>query len=219
MAVEILIITGHFGSGKTEYALSLAYALKARGEKVVIVDFDIVNPYFRTNDVKARLKEDGIGIIAPRFAGTNVDLPSLPAEIYSVFELSDYKIIFDVGGDDEGAIALGRYRSYFEQSGYTMEMVVNTRRPQTANPEDIALMAKAIEYACGLKVSGLVNCTNLSYETTVGDIMASLPLVSTAAELLGVPVKKVCARRDLVEEMQCLSGISITPIDLRLPAY
>ncbi|MFR8976143.1 MAG: hypothetical protein ACLVG9_09110, partial [Eubacteriales bacterium] len=108
MKSNIYIVTGHYGSGKTEFSVNYALSLKKTCEKVFLVDLDIVNPYFRSNDARALLEDAGICVIAPAYAGTNVDIPVLPPEIMRIFEEEDAKIILDVGGDDDGAIALGR---------------------------------------------------------------------------------------------------------------
>ena len=137
MKSNIYIVTGHYGSGKTEFSVNYALSLKKTCEKVFLVDLDIVNPYFRSNDARALLEDAGICVIAPAYAGTNVDIPVLPPEIMRIFEEEDAKIILDVGGDDDGAIALGRYKKYFDESGYELYLVVNTRRPLTSNADEI----------------------------------------------------------------------------------
>jgi len=123
----IYVITGHYGSGKTEFAVNLAKKLK----NPVIVDMDIVNPYFRTVDAKAMLEAQGVKVIAPEFANTNVDVPSLPPDIFGALQ-GDNDVILDVGGDDDGAIVLGQYNKYF-QNGYEMYFVMNFCRPMTAD--------------------------------------------------------------------------------------
>ena len=115
----IYIITGHYGSGKTEIAINLAQKLK----NPVIVDMDIVNPYFRTADAKDKLEALGVKVITPEFANTNVDIPSLPPEIFSALQGTN-DVILDVGGDEDGAIALGQFNKYF-QNGYEMYFVMN----------------------------------------------------------------------------------------------
>ena len=132
---RIKIIVGHYGSGKTEIALSMALQARMAGESTTLIDLDIVNPFFRSAEQTEFLKENGIRLLAPNFATTAVDIPSLPAEITSVFEDNQSRAIFDVGGDDVGAIALGQYRTRFEKSGYEMLYVINPFRPGSANVE------------------------------------------------------------------------------------
>ena len=55
--IKTNIVTGHYGSGKTEFAINLSMKLKNEGKKVSVCDLDIVNPYFRTNDAKEFLEK------------------------------------------------------------------------------------------------------------------------------------------------------------------
>jgi hypothetical protein len=137
---KIHIFTGHYGSGKTEVALNFAIQAANKGEKVTIIDLDTVNPYFRTNDVKTLLQNHGISVIASEFASTNIDMPTVPATVLGVFE-TDGTIIFDVGGDDDGAYALGQYLRFFEDTDYQMHLVINSRRPLTATSKEMVDMA------------------------------------------------------------------------------
>ena len=98
---RFLVITGNYGSGKTEISLNLAFDA-AREEKTTLVDLDIVNPYFRTGEKAEELKAAGVRVLMPTYAMTTVDIPALPAEIQSVFEVPSDRVIFDVGGDDDG---------------------------------------------------------------------------------------------------------------------
>ena len=114
-----IVVVGHYGSGKTEFSLNLAFRLREQGEKVTIVDLDVVNPYFRTADAVKELKAQGIRVIVPEYANTNVDVPALPPDIFAAFE-TEGTVIFDVGGDDDGAIVLGRFFSRFQETPYDM---------------------------------------------------------------------------------------------------
>ena len=176
----IYVITGHYGSGKTEFAINFAVQKKMH----TIVDLDIVNPYFRTADVKDKLD---VKVIAPQFANTNVDIPALPPEINAVFQQED-DVLFDVGGDDDGAIALGRYNKKFLEKKYKMLFVVNTRRPGSQNVKQIVGMVKSVEAASRLKVNGLVNNTHIMEETMSWHITEGLEIIKEAADVLGIPV-------------------------------
>ena len=207
------IVVGHYGSGKTEFALNLALRLREEGKPVTIVDLDTVNPYFRTNDIRKKLEGLGIGVIAPIYANTNLDLPALPPEIYAAFEKREEYVIFDVGGDDEGATALGQFKARFDEMPYEMLAVVNAKRPLTAAAEEMAESVRLKEQTSRLKVSALVNNTNLSYATQPEDIMDSIDEVARAAEMLGIAVKYTTVRRDL---MQSVSREGIFALDLQL---
>ena len=153
---RINIFTGHYGSGKTEIAINYALKLKEKHEKVVICDMDIVNPYFRTNDAREFLTEKGIRVIAPDYACTNVDIPVLPGDILSVFSDKETYAVLDIGGDDDGAVALGQYFRYMKDEDYNMFFVLNTLRPLSSTIEDIKELAANIEYISRLKITSLI---------------------------------------------------------------
>ena len=183
---QIYIITGHYGSGKTEFSVNFALSLKEKYEKVILVDLDIVNPYFRSHDAKALLENAGVTVLAPHYAGTNVDIPVLPPEIMRIFEEKDAQIVLDVGGDDDGAIALGRYKQYFDKANYEMYLVVNTRRPLTATKEEIIEMKENIEIASRLTITGLISDTNIADETTEEIVMEGVYLTEEVSQTLGL---------------------------------
>ena len=132
---DFVVVTGHYGCGKTNFSINLALDYAAKGRKVTIVDMDLVNPYFRTSDYRELLESKGIEVIAPVFGHTNLDIPSLPASMYSIFDSKDM-VIVDVGGDDIGSTVLGRFRPKFEGLDYDMLYVVNRFRNLTATPEE-----------------------------------------------------------------------------------
>jgi signal recognition particle GTPase len=195
------IVTGHYGSGKTEFALNLAMNLKKEGKNVSICDLDIVNPYFRTNDARKILEENDIKVISSQYANTNIDIPILPGEVLSVFTDKERYKIFDVGGDDDGAIALGTYYHYISKEPYEMYFVVNTLRPMTSTKEEIVQMARNIEYASRLKITAIVNNTNLQSLTKAEDIIKSVKTVDEAAKMLGVNVKYISGKKEILDTL------------------
>lgn len=165
MKKEFHIFAGHFGSGKTELAINFAVKQANLGEKVSIVDFDTVNPYFRTNDAKAILESHKIQVIASEFACSNIDMPTVPAEIMRVFNDESNIVILDVGGDDDGACALGVYREIIKRCKYRMYFVANMMRLVTRTADDLEEMYTSIEHASGLQFTDIINNTNLAKET------------------------------------------------------
>lgn len=196
MNSKIYITVGHYGSGKTEFSVGYALELKKSCDKVILVDLDIVNPYFRSNDARKLLESHGITVIAPDYAGTNVDIPVLPAEIMRIFNESDAKIVIDVGGDDDGAIALGRYKQFFDNSDYEMSLVVNTKRPLSSTLDEIIEMKENIELSSRLKVTNIIADTNIADETTKEIIEEGYDLVCKASSALNLPVKYVVSAID-----------------------
>lgn len=185
---NINIFVGHFGSGKTEVAVNFALKSIKNGKKTVLVDLDIINPFFRSAEIKTILEKRGIELIIPNFAGTNIDIPSLSSVIYSVFNKNNTNIIFDVGGDEDGARALGQYKKFFEKSAYKMYYVINTLRPFTTNKENIIELYRKIEEKSRIKITDLINNTNLSYETRVQDILEGKCIVEEVSKIIDIPV-------------------------------
>lgn len=196
---SITIICGHYGTGKTNFAINLAFDRASAGQEVTVVDLDIVNPYFRSSDYHNILEEKKIRVISPRYAGTNLDLPSLPAEIYSVFDGRD--AIFDVGGDDVGATALGRFHEEIEVAGYEMYYVINQYRNLTATAEESVALLKEIEASSHLKATAIVNNSHLKQDTTPSTIRKAIPYGQAVAEKTGLPLLWTTAPRRLQEEL------------------
>ena len=157
------VLTGNYGSGKTELSLNMALQFSEKYQ-TTLVDLDIVNPYFRSGEKAEMMKKKGIRMLMPTYAMTTVDIPALPAEIQSVFENPSEKVIFDVGGDDTGAAALGRfYPSFMALRNQTkMMFVINCMRPLTKEPDEIIDLAERIQNRGRLKIDMLVNNTNLA---------------------------------------------------------
>lgn len=198
---HIAIFTGHFGSGKTEMAINYSIDSIQKGKSTVLVDLDIVNPFFRTAEMKKELENMNIEVITPNFASTTMDIPSLSPRIYSVFERKDTQVVFDVGGDEDGATALGRFYPQFSKHTYKMFFVVNTYRPFTSNVEDIVSMAKSIERKSRLNITDLVHNTNLSYETKVEHILYGQEILNEASKALGVPISFIGVQRQLMGQL------------------
>jgi len=185
---RITIFTGHFGSGKTEVSVNYAFQLAMSGRKTVIVDLDIVNPFFRTADAKKPLEDKGIKVITPVYANTNVDVPSLPGEINSVFEDRSYHVVLDVGGDDLGARVLSRYNEEISAEDHIHYFVVNTRRPMTRTPDEIEQMVNEIQNSARLKVDSFVNNANLLGASSPDIIAEASGIMGEVSGRLGIPV-------------------------------
>ena len=195
---RIVLLSGHYGSGKTNIAVNLALRMKAAREKVAIADIDIVNPYFRTKDSQAELEKAGIRLICSDFAGSNVDLPALPQDVYAITDEPDLFSVIDVGGDDRGALALGRWRDeILRENDYEMLFVVNRFRPLTADALSTIEVMREIELASGMPFTAVVNNSNLGEETTVRDVLNSRDYAAEICERTGLPLKMTAVREEL----------------------
>lgn len=199
---RVTLFAGHYGSGKTNIAVNYALHLAREGKKVVIADLDIVNPYFRTKDSAAELAAAGVELISPKFANSNVDLPALPAEAYRLVEDRSVYAVMDIGGDDRGAYALGRYTPFLlEENNYRMAFVANPYRPLTARPEQALEVMEEIRTAGGLPFTCIVNNANLAHETTARTVLDALPYMAELERLSGLPVWMTAARADVARQL------------------
>ena len=198
---QYLVLTGNYGSGKTELALNLAMQYAGKFQ-TTLVDLDIVNPYFRSGEKAEEMEKAGIRMLMPTFAMTTVDIPALPAEIQSVFEVPSDKVIFDVGGDDTGAAALGRYYPSFSarRDQIAVMLVVNCMRPLTQNTEDIIDLALRIENRGRLKIDAIINNTNLADQTEPEMVEAGEKTVLECAERLGVKQVFTAGKQEVLDK-------------------
>lgn len=196
---RLKIVTGHFGSGKTEFAVNLA--LQSQG-KTAILDMDTVNPYFRAADAQNALTDKGVRVILPLFVNTNVDIPALTGEVISVFADKSTAAIFDVGGDDEGAMALGQYYRFFSQEPYDMYFVINTRRPLTSEKDEVISYLRAVEAASRLRVTRLVNCTHLGAETTAEIVLEGQKITEAVSRETGIPIGFTAVKKELADKIK-----------------
>ena len=200
---RLTLFAGHYGSGKTNIAVNYALRLAGEGKSVCIADLDIVNPYFRTKDSARVLEDAGVHLISPQFANTNVDLPALPAEAYRLVTDKSVYGIMDIGGDDRGAYALGRYvPAILEENDYRMVFVANAYRPLTRTPEDAMEVMREIEEACGLKFTDIINNSNLAAETTAETVLDSVSYVEALSKLSGLPVFATSAVDTVAAELE-----------------
>lgn len=195
---RVTLFCGHYGSGKSNLAVNYALRLRSRGLPVALADIDIVNPYFRSADSRRELEAAGVQVISLPFANTNVDLPSLPQEVYGLVQRRDVCAVLDVGGDDRGALALGRYVPYIrEEDNYENLFVVNFYRPLTQTAQDALEVMREIEQAARLPFTGIVNNSNLGRETTEDTVERTASRAQALSALSGLPVVFTSYREDL----------------------
>lgn len=200
---RVTIITGHYGSGKTEFAVNYAMKLSEISPKVTLGDLDIVNVYFRSREKKKQLEEMGIHVISSNLEGDSVDIPAVAAIVSPVRDKST-RYIVDLGGNDVGTMVLGRLKPLLDSAETDFFMVVNVNRPDTSSPEGILREMKSIEDASGLQVTGFVNNTNLIRETTAEDITMGDKILKEASKLSGVPIKYTTYVEEVVKDAEKL---------------
>ncbi len=211
---RITIFAGHYGSGKTNVAVNYALQISKQGYRTAIADLDIVNPYFRTKDSEEILAENDIRLISSPYANTNVDTPALPAEAYSVIDDENVYSVIDVGGDDRGALALGRYMpKILEQNNYEMIFVINKYRYLTSTPAEAVEIMREIEAAAGAKFTHIANNSNIGEETTADSVLASVDYAKEVSKLTGLDIKMTTVKADLTEEIEGKAD-NLFPINL-----
>lgn len=195
---RITLFAGHYGSGKTNIAVNFALRLAGQGKRVLLGDLDIVNPYYRAKDSQRELEAAGVRVIASAYANSNVDVPALPQEMYALTEDRGAFAVADIGGDDRGALALGRYvPAIARENDYDMLFVFNRSRPLTRDARSALGILREIEAACALPFTGIVHNTNLGRETTAETVISSLDTVRELSRLSGLPVRFTAARSDI----------------------
>ena len=199
---RVTIFSGHYGSGKTNLAVNYALMLRDMDYKVSIADLDIVNPYFRTKDSEELFSRNDIELVSLPFANTSVDLPSLPSAAYGLFDRKDRQVIIDLGGDDRGALALGRFVPRLkEDNDYEMIFTVNFYRPLTTTVEEAYDVFKEIEYAAKLKFTKIVNNSNLGEDTTADDVIRTVDMTERLAKLTNAEVMYTAVKESIADEV------------------
>ena len=216
---RVRIITGHYGSGKTEFAVNYVTALRQMTERrVAIADLDIVNVYFRSREKKAELEEKGIIVIASSLEGSGVDVPAVSGAMTTPVTCKDFEYVVDLGGNDVGTMVLGRMLPLLDPAETDFFMVVNTFRPNTSTPEGVIEQMESLEYASGLKVTGFINNTNLVRETTASCLSDGDEVLKEVSKRTGVPVKYVTYVKDFIDEKDVPEGLSgeVFPMELNM---
>ena len=208
-ARRVTLFCGHYGSGKSNLAVNWALHLRRAGLPTALADIDVVNPYFRSADSRIELEQAGVQVISLPFANSNVDLPALPQEVYGLVQRRDNHAVLDVGGDDRGALALGRYVPYIlEENDFANLFVVNFYRPLTQTVADALEVLREIEQACRLPFTGIVNNSNLGRETTAEAIEQTFPLAEDLSKQTGLPIVFTSYEKSI--PLHCGNGFPLT---------
>ena len=207
------IITGHYGSGKTEYAVNLALHLAQTTENVALADMDIVNPYFRSYEQAKRLEDAGIRVIVTSCGGV-ADIPAINPEVMSIFQQEKWTGVLDIGGDPIGARVLARFAHQLKPDDFDLLFVLNANRPETKDVESALQYMQGIEAECRQKVTGIVNNTHLCGETTAEEILKGAELAHALSERTSLPVIHHAVQRKFVEQVQDKLSEPILPMNI-----
>ncbi len=199
---RVTLFAGHYGSGKTNIAVNYAIKIKEAGKNVSLADLDIVNPYYRAKDSEDELEKRGITLISSIYANSNVDFPAIPQQMYSVIDDKETYAVMDIGGDDRGALALGRYApEILKENNYEMYFVINKYRPLTPDAESTVEVMREVEAAGGIPFTAIVNNSNLGEETTAETVLDSLEYAQEISRIAGIPVKMTAVKKELFHEL------------------
>ena len=210
---RIQIITGHYGSGKTEYAVNLALHLAQTTENVALADMDIVNPYFRSYEQAKRLEDAGIRVIVTSCGGI-ADIPAINPEVMSIFQQEKWTGVLDIGGDPIGARVLARFAHQLKSEDFDLLFVLNANRPETKDVESALQYMRGIEAECRQKVTGIVNNTHLCGETTAEEILKGARLAQELSERTSLPVIHHAVQRKFVEQVQDKLSEPVLPMNI-----
>lgn len=199
---RIRVVVGHYGSGKTEFAVNYAFQLAEQGCKTALIDLDIANPYFRSRERQCQLEEKGIRVYSNTFGyDITADLPAVTAAIRTPLEDPECQTVVDVGGNDLGARVLIQFEKFWKSSECDLFCVVNANRPETGTAAGAMDHITRIEKETGLKITGLINNTHLLRETKTEDIIKGYRLCCEISEKLNIPVKYSCCTEGLMKEL------------------
>ena len=207
------IITGHYGSGKTEYAVNLAMDMVEKMENVVLADLDIVNPYFRSFEQTKMLEDAGVKVIVTSCGGV-ADIPALNPAVMSVFQDKKWNGVLDIGGDPIGARVLARFAHQIHEDEYDLLFVLNANRPETKDVDCALQYMRGIEAECHLKVTGIVNNTHLCAETTAEEIIKGARLARALSEKTGLPVVHHAVQKKFVSQVADQLAEPVLPMNI-----
>lgn len=211
---RVRIITGHYGSGKTEFAVNYTLKLAEEGYKTAIADLDIVNPYFRSREIEPMFLGKGIKVVASSLKSFAGDLPALSPEIYTLFQDKSYEAVIDVGGDKVGATVLGRFFNHIEKDECDIFFVLNANRPMTSNKDNAIRYIRSIELGSRQRITALVNNTHLCGDTTIEDILKGQKLCEEVSREMSLPIKYVVTHIDLMDKLPSGLQGEIFPIKI-----
>lgn len=199
--MSVVILTGAYGSGKTELTVNMAVEHAKRSDgRTVLVDMDITKPMFRSRDLRGELARLGIEVVSGAAGFEFADVPTISPAIYGAIEDRAAQVFIDVAGDERGARVLGRFSAVLDARGYSMLYVINANRPFCDSVQALTASMRAIEGASRLSITGVVANTNTAAESTVDDVAAGLDVAEAAARAHGVHIEFASVSQHLMEK-------------------
>ena len=214
---RLFTVVGHFGSGKTEFAVNLALALRESRESVALADLDVVDPYFRSRECEPLLTARGIRLISSANTCRDADLPSMPAEVNALLDNPALTGVLDIGGDPSGARVLARYRRRLAESGGALLCVINANRPLSDTADKCIDYIRRIEAACGMSVTALVNNTHCCHLTEASDVLAGAEMAQEVSEETGIPILCHCAPQHIAPQLAQLQHVFPMALFMKKP--
>lgn len=217
MQNKVYIIIGHYGSGKSEFSVNFAKRLKNNNNEVSLADLDIVNPYFRSREVKEALNSFGIDVVGDSLNSTKgLDMPFLSGAIKGHIIQDRKNVILDCGGNDVGVRVLKQFHADLIKREYEMYMTVNVFRPETSTVEQIIEMKEQLETEANLTISGIINNSNFLRQTTIEDINYSDQLLKEVSKKTNIPIRYVSGLEKIINNLPKEVGGERFILDLSL---
>lgn len=212
---RILVVTGHFGSGKTEFSINLGETYRKQGYPVELIDLDIINTYFRLREQEDMLNKDGIKVLYTGVVATTLDIPALDPAIDGALYAGEGKVIVDVGGNPSGARALSRYAPTLDKAGYDHVFVINSNRPETKTAKEAIDFLRNIEATAQVHVTHLLNTTNLLKATTAEDVLEGQALIEEVSKQTRLPILGTAAMEPAASKIKELEpDMDVFPMHL-----
>lgn len=200
---KIIILIGSYCSGKTELAMNIAVQSSNEGTRTLVVDLDRINDYFRMSDHIPTLTANNINVVSPTFVGAGVTQTNMPAAVQSAFDGDWDLVVFDVGGDQAGALSLARYHQDFASlPAGTLEVynIVNVFRPAAETPEKIIKLKGELEDFARAEVTGFVNNSNLLNFASADDLRTGYDVLRKTSDMTGIPIAHTTGRKKFLDE-------------------
>jgi hypothetical protein len=213
---RIRVITGHYGSGKSEFAVNYAVSLARQGKQVCLVDLDVVNPYFRSREKEEELRKLGIEVIASSIGGAAIDVPAVSGSILKPLHQKELDAVIDLGGDPVGARVLSRFYKDLQDEEIDVFFVVNAYRPETADLEGALSYLRRIEATARQTVTGLINNTHLLKSTKVEDVLLGQELTQALSRETQIPIRFVSCLETVAAELPDDIEGEVFPLQLYL---